>query len=530
MNEQNQPENIEETGNIVKEEQKDEEEDTIEQVNKQVLDDKEKNEEEQEENINIVKEDIKNNVTNNKEIAIEIKDNNAENPLNNVQKNINYRNLTIHTNNNFYIGTNNSNNNNQNIKDTNDTNNNNNNYISKTCNNQNQNTKPNNNYYLNKFENYNDELKRYYFNKKYSNFHINVEENFLERMQFDIYKRQIKEERLNDLVEQNKVKIEEEKRIKTFNHLIEDANRRLKAQINMDELKNQLNEDLISSSNFYKKYNDDEWNEIYKKRFKAYQENINKKKEENKKFYEEEKKKKEQEIINLCPNKKAPIKHIIEASQKMYDEAKKRKIKKKEKVEKSYNKKDTSNNVKKTNKKNDNETEDKTTEGNDYKTNILNQFLMNNINNDKKQRNNKTKSTDKIIINKNKRKIIPLRNKRNNKHNDYTPNKYFINHKLKNYINKNNAELLEKNININDINNNNYNLEEERKILIQMAERKRLYHIPSVNNISPIEKKLKNSNYNTNNDYIQKNNKNNNPNISESDKIIEEFFIRHFEL
>ena len=66
--------------------------------------------------------------------------------------------------------------------------------------------------------------------------------NFLERMQFDIYKRQIKEERLNDLVEQNKVKIDEEQKIKTFNRLIEDANRRLKAQINMTDLQNQLNE------------------------------------------------------------------------------------------------------------------------------------------------------------------------------------------------------------------------------------------------------------------------------------------------
>ena len=58
-------------------------------------------------------------------------------------------------------------------------------------------------------------------------------------MQFDIYKRQIKEERLNDLVEQNKVKINEEQKIKTFNRLIEGANGRLKAQINMTDFQNQ---------------------------------------------------------------------------------------------------------------------------------------------------------------------------------------------------------------------------------------------------------------------------------------------------
>ena len=36
----------------------------------------------------------------------------------------------------------------------------------------------------------------------------------------------------------------------------------------MNDLQNQLNDDLISATNFYKKYNDEEWNEIYKKRFK----------------------------------------------------------------------------------------------------------------------------------------------------------------------------------------------------------------------------------------------------------------------
>ena len=383
---------------------------------------------------------------------------------------------------------------------------------------------------MNKFENYNDELKRYYFNKKYSNFHINTDENFLERMQFDIYKRQIKEERLNNLVEQNKVKIEEEERIKAFNRLIEDANRRLKAQINMDELKNQLNDDLISSSNFYKKYNDDEWNEIYQKRFMAYQENVNKRKEENKKFYEEERKKKEEEIINLCRNKKAPIKHIIEASQKMYDEAKKRKMKIKEKIEKPINKADTSNDLKKI-IKNKPENEEKAIEGNDYKNIILNQFLMNNINNDKKIRNNnKPKSTEKITRNKNKRKIFPLKNKRNNHYNDYTPNKYIIGHKIKQYINTNNP-----NPNINnmiDINNcNTFNIEEERKILIKMAEHKKLYQTKSNSNACPIDNKnIKNNDKKDENTYSSKNNKIDNKNISESDKIIEEFFIRHLEL
>jgi hypothetical protein len=200
-----------------------------------------------------------------------------------------------------------------------------NNYIFKTNNNINS--------IQNRYVKYDDELKRYYFNKEFSNLHINTEENFLERMKFDIYKRQIKEKKIDDFIENNKVKIKEEKKIKTFNHLIEDANRRLKAQINSEILNTELNQDLLKK-NGHKKYNDDEWDIIYKKRFKNYLDKVNKKKKENIKFYEDEKKKKQEEILKLFPNKKASKKHIKEIVNKMYEEAMKRNVKKKELVEK----------------------------------------------------------------------------------------------------------------------------------------------------------------------------------------------------
>ena len=525
MNEQNQAENIEETVKIGTENPKEEEEDTIEQVNKQVIEDKDKNDdEEQEENINIVKDEINinnesshnNNIDkdNNKDIiGIEIKDDNSQKHLNNMPNN-NYKNLTIQ-NNNFNISTHT--NSNQNTK----YNNNINNYISKTNYNQNYNNKMNNNY-LNKFENYNDELKRYYFNKEYSNFHINMEENFLERMQFDIYKRQIKEERLNDLVEQNKVKIDEEQKIKTFNRLIEDANRRLKAQINMSDLENQLNDDFISSTNFYKKYNDEQWNEIYNKRFKAYQENKNKRREQNQKLYEEEKKKKEEEIINLCQTKKAPIKHILEASQKLYDEAKKRKIKIKEKKENANNRSNISNNQNNKNiKKIKVENEDKTIEISE--NDILNQFLMNNINNcannnQKKIRKNKSTTNNKIILKKNKNQVIPVKGKYKNINYGYTPNKNINSYNTKNLNNKKN--------NSNLFINNNFDLEEERKILIQMAKEKVLPHFQNINKVQLTDNPNIN-NVNNINQKLEKKNNNKNYLKTESDMMIEEFFMRN---
>ena len=181
-----------------------------------------------------------------------------------------------------------------------------------------------------KFDNYDIEQIRYNLLKDYSYFRIDKDNDFLKRMQFDIYKRQIKEDKINQLLEQKKPKIDEDERIKAFNRLIIDANRRIEAQENLESMKNKLEEDITSGPQ--KKYTDDEWKEIYNKRFKNYMDNINKKKEENIKLNSLKKINNENEQINLCPTKKASQKHIDEAAQRMYDEAKKRKIKMDEKI------------------------------------------------------------------------------------------------------------------------------------------------------------------------------------------------------
>ena len=59
-----------------------------------------------------------------------------------------------------------------------------------------------------KFNNYNEQQMRYNFLKDYSYLHINKDEEFLQRIKFDIYKIQVKEERINILVDQNKIKID----------------------------------------------------------------------------------------------------------------------------------------------------------------------------------------------------------------------------------------------------------------------------------------------------------------------------------
>ena len=182
-----------------------------------------------------------------------------------------------------------------------------------------------------KYENYNLEQMRYNFLKEYSNIHLDKSENFLKRMKFDICKRQMKEYKINELIEQNKVRMDEEGRIEAFNRLISDANRRLEAQENLENMKNKLSEDLINNEK--KKYSDEIWNEIYKKRFKTYEENVNKKKEDLIKKKQNKKLKEEIDTINLCKSKKKPQKLIDEASKRMYDEAIRRKIKMNDKLD-----------------------------------------------------------------------------------------------------------------------------------------------------------------------------------------------------
>ena len=176
------------------------------------------------------------------------------------------------------------------------------------------------------YDNYDLQKLTYSLIKDYSLIQINKDEKFLDRMKFDIYKRQSKDERINQLLEENKKKIDEVERIKTFNRLIEDANRRNEANENLKKKEDNLKHELISPKN--KKYNVNEWNNIYQKRFKSYENKTKEKIAKNRNDEIEKLKKKEQEEINMCKTKKASVKYVEETAKKMYEESRKRKIKK----------------------------------------------------------------------------------------------------------------------------------------------------------------------------------------------------------
>lgn len=183
------------------------------------------------------------------------------------------------------------------------------------------------------YENFDVQQMIYSIVKDYSQLKISKDESFMERMKFDIYKRQIKEDKINKLVEQNKNKIDEEDRIRAFNRLIEDANRRIEAQENLDLMRNRLEADLIGPP--AKKYTKQEWKEIYNERFLHYLIEANKKKEEKIKEKRQHQQKEEEEEVAMCKhNKKAKRKDCEESGKRMYEEAGKRKLRMEERIKK----------------------------------------------------------------------------------------------------------------------------------------------------------------------------------------------------
>lgn len=86
---------------------------------------------------------------------------------------------------------------------------------------------------------------------------------FIERMQFDVYKRHTKSKRLENYFDSLKPKIKESIRIQAFNRLIKDSNRRIEINEKMKEFK-QKEEAVVTNS---KKYKETEWKIIYDKRY-----------------------------------------------------------------------------------------------------------------------------------------------------------------------------------------------------------------------------------------------------------------------
>ena len=353
----------------------------------------------------------------------------------------------------------------------------------------------------NKYEKYDIQSLSYSLNKDYSSLHSNQNNNFLQRMKFDIYKRQIREDKLNQLINQNKVKIDEEERIRTFNHLIEDANKRFEAYEKMEKIKKALDEDLTAGE--HRKYTKKEWNKIYDKRFKKYENEVKEKNLKRKKEQDEIKKKLIEDELKLCKTKKGNKERIEREGKRMYEEYKKRQIKleeKRKKYEDIYNDEINNNFFWKNN--NEKYTFEEDLENNNLKTedNKLKDSLNNN------EQINFIKSMNKLNNSENKNKnfkmIFNLKNSKNlNIYKNY--NSKFA---------KNKSKLTSYNNSYNDNTQNNSINNKNKSNFVQEFFRYR-------NLNSPIKILSNKNNYN--------NNFNNIVDYKESSKIIDNFFIKN---
>ena len=188
-----------------------------------------------------------------------------------------------------------------------------------------------------KFAKYDTEQICYGLIKDYSNIRPNKNDKFLQRMQFESLKRKNQAEKINELVEKNKHKIDESELKETFNRLVDDANRRFieKQGINDIDKEKEKNKDIcfkVVENASPKKYSEEEWNEIYNKRFKDYDEYKKKRLEIKREKEKIEKMIEEEEQLKLCRIKKIPIGKIRENSKRLYEEAKKREVIKKRKM------------------------------------------------------------------------------------------------------------------------------------------------------------------------------------------------------
>ena len=186
-----------------------------------------------------------------------------------------------------------------------------------------------------KYHKYNTEQLAYDANKNFSQCRPK-EKNFLSRMKFYAIKQQTRNDVIHILIEKNKPKIKESEKLKTFNRLIEDSNRRAEAKNRIEMLNankqiaiNIYNQDYNLSKQKKHKFNLLEFE-------KKYEEEVTNKLKAKRKAIEQQKMKqekemilKEEKILNEMKkyHKKATDDEINKISQRLYNDAIARKIK-----------------------------------------------------------------------------------------------------------------------------------------------------------------------------------------------------------
>lgn len=137
-------------------------------------------------------------------------------------------------------------------------------------------------------------------------------------MDKDVESRLIKEDKIMSIITIKKGKLKEEERLKTFNRLISDANRRLEDINKTKEIIKQEEYERILREKSKKRYKEKDWEEIYEERFEKYQEEKNKKlKEKRMKKKSKEKELEEKIVQRIRTTQKYSDKEIEKSSKRL---------------------------------------------------------------------------------------------------------------------------------------------------------------------------------------------------------------------
>ena len=374
-----------------------------------------------------------------------------------------------------------------------------------------------------KFEKYDIGQISYEIMKDYSNIRQDKDNDFLDRVKFDSLKRNNKNQIVNKLVEKNKLKLDEPRRKKAFNRLMNDANRRIyekKQKENLEEIKHAMKYKDLDND---KKYNEEEWNEIYQKRFKNFEDNKKKKIEMNLQKKKIQKMLEEEEEINMCKVIKLPENKIKQNSQRLFDDAKKRVVIQNRKIMNNMNRDNTHLSRFK-------DVDDISKYMKSYKSEIYN--FGNNGYNDKRN-NNINKNNKYNFFNEeyypkslNKKKKLQKFNNFNN-FSDFNNNKRLS---TRNNIRKNKNRFFTSNDEINRINNitfdNNYNFNfkkfSDSKIILPKNNIDNEFSIKGFDEYDD-SSNLNNSNLNNINNINENEENANNNNNNKQENIVDNF-------
>ena len=182
------------------------------------------------------------------------------------------------------------------------------------------------------FTKYDYKSIEYSIDKKLGCMFLHKEKPFIERMNYDVQRRQTKNSKRIQLLHTQRPTLPECERTQSFNRLIEDANRRREKQETLKEQNNVQQQQQQQVNQTSKKFTPQQWNQVYNERFIQFK--VKQEEKLDKMIIQKEKiEKKEEEVIVETINshtKRKNAKEINEIVNRIWDKVNKKQEQKKE--------------------------------------------------------------------------------------------------------------------------------------------------------------------------------------------------------